>query len=95
MNIFVKIFVLLTLTFGTLNAGKFLMPNEAFAPYAKVNDKTQIEVGVKLGKKIYLYDKSLKISLEGSKDFTIKNIQKPKTVNHEGDVYLRLKIVMV
>jgi len=89
MNIFVKIFVLLTLTFGTLNAGKFLMPNEAFAPYAKVNDKTQIEVGVKLGKKIYLYDKSLKISLEGSKDFTIKNIQKPKTVNHEGDaVYM-------
>ncbi len=89
MNIFVKIFVLLTLTFGTLNAGKFLMPNEAFAPYAKVNDKTQIEVGVKLGKKIYLYEKSLKISLEDSKDFTIKNIQKPKTVNHEGDaVYM-------
>ncbi|WP_297484083.1 protein-disulfide reductase DsbD [Sulfurimonas sp.] len=89
MNMFVKIFVLLTLTFGTLNAGKFLMPNEAFAPYAKVNDKMQIEAGVKLGKKIYLYDKSLKISLEGSKDFTIKNIQKPKTVNHEGDaVYM-------
>ncbi len=89
MNMFVKIFVLLTLIFGTLNAGKFLMPNEAFAPYAKVNDKMQIEAGVKLGKKIYLYDKSLKISLEGSKDFTIKNIQKPKTVNHEGDaVYM-------
>ena len=90
MNIFLRMFIVLILSFCTLNAGKFLMPNEAFAPYAKVNDKMQIEAGVILGKKIYLYDKSLKISLEGSKDFTIKNIQKPKTVNHEGDaVYMQ------
>ena len=90
MNIFVKIFVLLTLTFGVVNAGKFLMPDEAFAPYAKVNDKMQIETGVKLGEKIYLYDDSLKVSLVDSKDFAIKDIQKPKTVEHEGDaVYMQ------
>jgi len=89
MNIFIKIFVVVTLALSALNAGKFLMPNEAFAPYAKVNNKMQIEVGVKLGKRIYLYDKSLKVALQDSKDFTIKNIQKPKTVNHDGDaVYM-------
>jgi thiol:disulfide interchange protein DsbD len=90
MNIFVKIFFLLTLTMGLANAGKFLMPDEAFAPYAKVNDKMQIEAGVTLGDKIYLYDKELKVSLIDSKDIVIKNIDKPATVDHDGDaVYMK------
>ncbi len=90
MNIFVKIFFLLTLTLGLANAGKFLMPDEAFAPYAKVNDKMQIEAGVTLGEKIYLYDKEVKVELIDNKDFSIKNIDKPETVEHGGDkVYMK------
>jgi thiol:disulfide interchange protein DsbD len=90
MNIFVKAFLLFALLAGTANAGKFLMPNEAFQPYAKVNDKMQIEAGIKLGDQIYLYDKELKIALVKSNDFTIKSIVKPKTVDHEGDkVYMQ------
>jgi len=90
MNIFVKIFFLLTLTLGLANAGKFLMPDEAFAPYAKVNDKMQVETGVTLGDKIYLYDKEVKVELLGSKDIIIKNIDKPATVDHDGDkVYMK------
>jgi len=88
MNPLIKLFVVVSLVLSALHAGKFLMPNEAFVPYAKVNNKMQIEVGVKLGEKIYLYDKSLKISLR-DKNFTIAKIQKPKTVNHDGDaVYM-------
>jgi len=89
MNIIFKVFALLILTVGFLNAGKFLMPEEAFAPYAKVNDKMQIEAGVILGDKIYLYDKELKVELVDSPSISIKKIQKPQTVNHEGDkVYM-------
>lgn len=89
MKIFVKLFLLFSLTLSTLYAGKFLMPNEAFSPYAKVDKNMQVEVGVKLGEQIYLYDKALKISLVDSKDFTLKKILKPATVTHEGDkVYM-------
>jgi len=89
MKIFVKLFLLFSLTLSMLYAGKFLMPNEAFSPYAKVDKNMQVEVGVKLGEQIYLYDKALKISLVDSKDFTIKKILKPAIVMHEGDkVYM-------
>jgi len=89
MNIIFRVLALLILSVGFLNAGKFLMPDEAFAPYAKVNDKMQIEAGVVLGDKIYLYDKELKVELVDSPSIFIKKIQKPQTVNHDGDkVYM-------
>ena len=47
MKIVTKIFFILALGLGFLNAANFLMPDQAFKPYAKVNDKMQIEAGVK------------------------------------------------
>jgi len=75
---------------GILNAADFLMPDQAFKPYAKVNDKMQIEAGVKIAPSIYLYDAKLKVALVGAKGLSIKDIQKPKTTDHEGDkVYMQ------
>ena len=60
-----KLFLLL-FTFISLFAAqpKFLMPDEAFKPSAKLNEKMQIEATVELGKEIYLYDNTLKILLK-------------------------------
>ena len=90
MKIVTKIFFILVLGLGLLNAADFLMPDQAFKPYAKVNDKMQIEAGVKIAKDIYLYDNKLKVTLVDSNGLSIKNIQKPATTLHSGDkVYLK------
>ncbi len=68
----------------TLNAD-FLMPNQAFKPYAKVNDRQQIITGVKIAKSIYLYEKELKIELLEPKGLYIKSIEAPTAVEHEGE----------
>jgi len=90
MNYFSKIFMTLLLTVSFIYAGDFLMPNEAFSPYAKVNDKMQIEAGVKIGKDIYLYKEKFSVKLKNSAGLTIKDTKIPKSVDHEGDkVYLK------
>ena len=70
---------------SVLFARGFLMPNEAFKPSVTVNDNSQLVVDVKLGDGIYLYEKEFKVSLKESKNITIKNIELPKSVDHEGD----------
>ncbi|QOP41098.1 protein-disulfide reductase DsbD [Sulfurimonas marina] len=89
MKFFLKL-MLVFLSFATLvNGAGFLMPDQAFQPYAKVNEKMEIEAGITLGEEIYLYEKQLKMELLNSKDVSIKNIQKPTPVEHHGDaVYL-------
>ena len=88
MKYFKQFFLLLFITFGTLYGGDFLMPDEAFKPYAKVNDKMQIEVGVTIAKDIYLYAKELKIVLKDTQ-LQIKEKKSPKVQKHHGDdVYL-------
>ena len=83
-----KILVLLFLNISLIHAGDFLMPDEAFHPYAKVNDKMQIEVGVDIAKDIYLYANKLKIELKDT-SLTIKDIKSPKTVDHhDEEVYI-------
>jgi len=90
MKFLLKIFFALLLGLGLLNAADFLMPDQAFKPYAKVNEKMQIETGVKLAKDIYLYEDKLKIELVDAKGLSIENIQKPATTKHSGDnVYLK------
>ena len=88
MKYILKNLVLFVLAISTLNAGDFLMPEEAFKPYAKLNDKMQIEAGVEIGKKIYLYEKQVKVELKNS-SLSIKGIKAPKPQEHDGEkVYL-------
>jgi len=90
MKLFIKIFFSLALGFGLLGAADFLMPDQAFKPYAKVNDNMQIEAGVKIAKEIYLYDNKLKVELVDAQGLSIEDIQKPATTEHGGDrVYLK------
>ncbi len=89
MKLFLKIVFTLLAFFNFSYGADFLMPDQAFQPYAKVNDKMQIEAGITLGKEIYLYDKQLKMEIVGPKEIIIKNTEKPTPVDHMGDlVYL-------
>lgn len=85
-----KILILLTLlSFYFANAADFLMPDQAFKPYAKVNEKMQIEVGVELGNDIYLYAQQMDVKLINPSEIQIQKIDKPKSVlHHEEEVYL-------
>ncbi len=68
---------------------KFLMPDEAFVPYAKLNDATQIEAGVKIAKDIYLYSEKVTLSLKEGSGITIAKIDQPQSVaHHDEQVYL-------
>ncbi len=95
MKFIIKICMLIIMTLSSLSAGDFLMPDEAFKPYAKVNDKSEIETGVILGEDIYLYADKFVVSLKDTA-LTIKDIQKPQTSNHEGErVYLSSPNVVI
>ncbi|WP_428738734.1 protein-disulfide reductase DsbD [Sulfurimonas sp.] len=90
MNFFLKFLLILLFSFSFAFSADFLMPDQAFQPYAKVNDNAQIVTGIKLGKEIYVYDAQLKIEIINPKDVSIKDIQKPTPVEHMGDmVYLK------
>jgi thioredoxin:protein disulfide reductase len=85
-----KILLLLSLVMLQLaSAADFLMPDQAFKPYAKVNENTQIEIGVNIASDIYLYEEKLQVKLLSPDNVSIKNIKKPKSVlHHEEQVYL-------
>ncbi|WP_434656888.1 protein-disulfide reductase DsbD domain-containing protein [Sulfurimonas sp. NW9] len=90
MKLLNKIFLILTFSLGLLHASAFLMPDQAFKPYAKVNDTMQIETGVKIAKDIYLYVDKLKIELIDAKGLSIQSITKPAASEHQGDkVYIK------
>lgn len=85
-----KIILLLLFTL-TLFSGppKFLMPEDAFKPTVKVNDKSQIVVEVWIAKDIYLYADALKLEISDGSGVSIKSVQKPDAIDHHGDmVYL-------
>lgn len=89
MKFFLKFLLILLSSINITYAAGFLMPDQAFQPYAKVNDKMEIEAGVTLGEAIYLYEDKFKIELVNAKDLAIKKTQKPSSVDHHGDaVYL-------
>jgi thiol:disulfide interchange protein DsbD len=68
---------------------KFLMPDEAFKPSAKLNDKMQIEATVEIAKDIYLYKEALKLDIKGGSGISAGEIISPKSVeHHEDQVYL-------
>ena len=70
-------------------ASKFLMPDEAFIPHAKLNENMQIEASVEIANDIYLYVDQLKLEVLDGSGIAILNIKKPKSVEYHGDmVYL-------
>ena len=73
---------------ATLSSGDFLMPNEAFKPYVKLQQDSTIDVGVKLAKSIYLYASELHIEVVQPKSVSFEYLSKPKSVKlHGDDVY--------
>lgn len=92
-----KIVLLLLSTILVLNgASKFLMPDEAFKPEAKLNEKMQIEASVKIAKDIYLYEKQLKVEVKDGDGVSILTIDKPKSVMHDEEmVYLNSPTIIV
>lgn len=65
---------------------KFLMPDEAFKPSAKLNDEMQIEATIELGKDIYIYEDSIKLGIKEGSGIGIKDVLYPKSVDHHGDM---------
>jgi len=59
------IMTLLLLTFSLFAKTEFLMPDEAFMPSAKVINGSQVEATLKLGDKIYIYQKQFGFSIKG------------------------------
>jgi thiol:disulfide interchange protein DsbD len=90
MKIFQRVSLFLLLFALTVEAASFLMPDQAFKPYAKVNDKAEIVAGVKIAPEIYLYKEKLKVTIVSPKTVQIAKIDAPKAVDHMGDaVYFK------
>ena len=68
---------------------KFLMPEDAFKPSAKLNEKSQIVAEIWIAKDIYLYEKSIKLEVDSKSGVSIKNIKKPLAVEHHEDMTYR------
>lgn len=69
---------------------KFLMPNEAFVPHAKLNNNMQIEASIDIAKDIYLYENKVNLEITKGQDLiTVQEIKSPKSVKHHDEmVYL-------
>nr|WP_321268586.1 protein-disulfide reductase DsbD [uncultured Sulfurimonas sp.] len=81
-----KLLLLLITSTLLLAVPKFLMPDEAFVPEAKLNSQMQIQASVKIAKDIYLYEEQLKIELKEGSGISILNIEKPKSVEHHEEM---------
>ena len=81
-----------TLLFFLLSASiafampSFLMPDEAFKPHATLNSHMQIQADIELAEGIYLYSDKTKIELLDPSGISIKNIDAPKSIDHDGDM---------
>jgi len=71
------------------NLSAFMMPDEAFKPNVKLNDKEQIVVKIDIAEDIYLYVDRVSLSVKGGNGVEIGGIISPVSVDHHGDkVYL-------
>ena len=88
MKQFLMFIFLLSSLFGAMP--KFLMPDEAFIPHAKLNSNMQIEADIELAKDIYVYEDKVKFELKNADGLSIGDIKKPLAVEHdEFQVYLK------
>ena len=83
-----KLSLLLLFSFTYLYSSSFLMPNEAFKPYAKLNDAMQVVAGVKIADEIYLYENKVSVKIKGD-TFQVAKVEKPQAVEHHGDRVFR------
>ncbi len=85
-----KIITLLLLAVSLFAESKFLMPDEAFIPSAKVVNGNAVEATMKLGDKIYIYQEKFGFSLKEPSALQIADTKIDNVaVDHEGDmVYL-------
>lgn len=84
MRKIILLFASVMLLFGALP--KFLMPDEAFIPHAKIDNSMVIEVGIDIAKDIYLYEDRTSFSLTKTDGITIANVKKPKAVMHHEEM---------
>ncbi len=88
MKHIIQILLFVTFSFNHLNADSFLMPDEAFKPYAKVNKKMQVEAGVNIADGIYLYENKFSVKIKDDA-FSIRKLDKPQAVeHHDSQVFL-------
>ena len=85
-----KIITLLLMAISLFAESKFLMPDEAFMPSAKVVNGNTVEATMKLGDKIYIYQEQFGFSIKGDSSLHIENTDIAKAaVDHDGEmVYL-------
>ena len=82
-----KIIALLLLTITLFAESKFLMPEEAFMPSAKVVDGNTVIATMRLGEKIYVYKEKFDFTLKEGSALTIADIKIDKTPkDHDGEM---------
>ncbi len=87
MKQFLVFIFLVSALFGAMP--KFLMPDQAFIPHAKLNDAMQIEASIELAKGIYVYEDKVNFELKNTTSLSIVDIKKPLAVKHDDyNVYL-------
>ena len=84
MRKIILLFASVMLLFGALP--KFLMPDEAFIPHAKIDEKMAIELEINIAKDIYLYEDRTSFSLTKTDGITIANVKKPKAIMHHEEM---------
>lgn len=66
---------------------KFLMPDEAFMPSAKVVNGSTVEATMKLGDEIYIYQKQFGFTIKGDSALQIADTDiANKAVDHDGEI---------
>ena len=85
-----KIITLLLMAISLFAETKFLMPDEAFMPSAKVVNGNTVEATMKLGDKIYIYQEQFGFSIKGDSSLQIEKTDIANAaVDHDGEmVYL-------
>ncbi|MBN2894357.1 MAG: protein-disulfide reductase DsbD [Campylobacterales bacterium] len=82
-----RLLLMIAATAALWGAGpKFLMPEEAFIPSARVVEGEQIEVRIELAKDIYLYEDKVEILDADPNDaVTVVSVARPEAVDHDGE----------
>lgn len=85
-----KIIALLLMVISLFAETKFLMPDEAFMPSAKTVNGSTVEATMKLGDKIYIYQKQFGFTIKGDSALQIAGTEIANVaVDHDGEmVYL-------